>query len=178
MHALIVGISYTGKSMLAKRIAAGLAAHNNIIVYDPLQSANWPESALLFSSPEKFLAHVEQAQNAYVFVDEAKTLWDHDEKRADALLYKRRHQGLLVFLIAQRATMIKPNARNQCSRLYAFKQTSDDARALAGDYDDSIRDMITRLPPCEFIATNGHTVERFKLDFSNGIPPTYTPAQA
>lgn len=171
MHNLIVGISYTGKSNLCKRIAADMNGAN-IIVYDPLQSPGWPENASKFSSPDKFLSHVEKASNAFVFVDEAKTLWDHDDKKADALLYKRRHQGLLVFVIAQRATMVKPNARNQCSKLFAFKQTADDAKTLAGNFHDGLDDILPQLAPGEFVYTDGHTLQVFELDYAD-LPPFY-----
>lgn len=177
MHRLIVGNSTTGKSNLAKRFAHDAHARGqNVIVYDPLASRDWPDSATKFQSPEQFLSHVEKAQSAHVFVDEAKTLWDTDHKRADALLYRRRHQGLLVYVIAQRTRMVPPNARNQCSVIYAFRQQKIDADILRDEYHESLTDAM-RLKAGHFIASDGFTFSRMALDYARGMPPSIIPAE-
>lgn len=171
MHNLIVGNSTTGKSNLAKYFAKMAEINGEqVIVYDPLKSQNWPKTAEKFASPELFLSAIPSIQSAHVFIDEAKTLWDYDYKRADTILYHRRHQGLLSYVIAQRTRMVPPNARNQCSRIYAFKQQKQDAEILAGEYDEMLL-MTTKLKPGEFIVSDGFVSKKYKLDYSNGIPP-------
>lgn len=179
MHVLTVGNSFTGKSWLNKRIATEQAARgDNIIVFDPLSSGGWPESAVKFSSPEKFIAHVKKAQSAHVFIDEAKVLWDSGAKlakEADKTLYNRRHQGLLVYLIAQRTMMVPPNARNQCSRVFAFRQTKTDADILAAEFNEVLQN-VRQMPDGEFIAVRGLAHAYGKLDFSE-MPPLYSFSQ-
>jgi hypothetical protein len=172
MHVLIVGVAFSGKSWLAKRLAVN-AGPADVIVYDPTESHGWPGHARKYSGPESFLFDVEGARNAYVFIDEARTLWNFDADRADKLVYTGRHRGLLFVLIAQRAKMIPPNARNQCSRIYAFKQQYDDARILAGDYHDGLM-AVSGLPKLHFLASDGFDLTAYRLDFSTS-PPLYGP---
>lgn len=171
MHCLIVGITLTGKTNLAKSIAREKSASGeNVIIFDPLQSAGWPDNAEKFVSIDKFFERMETAQSAFVFVDEGKTLWDKNPKEADKLLYRRRHQGLLVFVLAQRTRMIPPNARNQCHRVFAFKQQMDDADTLAQEYAPEFRECVD-LPQGDFIVSDGFAVEHLRLDYQN-YPPT------
>lgn len=171
MHVLIVGNSNSGKSWLARSIAAPLDA--DVIVFDPTMARGWPDHAAKYADPDAFFAHVETATNAYVFIDEAATLWDYDEERADALVYRGRHRGLLIFLIAQRSRMVRPNARNQCSRVYAFRQQLDDAKVLAAEYSAELIEC-TALEPVHCIATDGFKSQRLRLDFSSS-PPKIAP---
>ena len=178
MHRLIVGNSGSGKSNLAKYMAH--QAKGSVVVLDPTKSRGWPSEAKKFSSHSRFLNWVKKAENCYVFVDEAKTLWDFDVKEADQLLYKRRHQGILTTLIAQRATMIRPNARNQCSTVYAFKQQKMDAETLSADYNDALI-ACNSAGKNRFFFSNSFSMMEYELDYSrcNGqfpenslVPPT------
>lgn len=167
MHVLIVGISYSGKTNFAKRLAAEQAS---VIVFDPLKSSGWPQHAQKYSDPEHFLKVMETAQSAHVFVDESKLLWDANPKEADRLLYNRRHQGLLIYLIAQRTNMIPPNGRNMCSRVFAFKQNKFDADILALEKTPEFK-KLPFLDSGHFIGSNGFETSHYKLDYSNGKPP-------
>ena len=109
-------------------------------------------------------------------MDECATLWDFDEKRANELVYRGRHRGLLFTLLAQRTRMIRPNARNQCSRIYAFRQQYDDARVLAQEYSAEFLNCVN-LPDGECIAAQGLDVQRLRLDYSS-YPPSIIAAQA
>lgn len=139
MHILIIGRSGSGKSNFAKCLANDGSDLEDIIVYDPTESEGWPAKAIKYSDPEQFLNDIFNCYSAHVFIDESKTLWDHDEKRASQLIYRLRHNGLLFYLIAQRAMgMVPPNARNQCETLVAFRTSAKDADILAAEYGDDI----------------------------------------
>jgi hypothetical protein len=175
MHVLIVGSSGSGKTNLAKRFAADAVTRGEaVIVYDPMMSAGWPEGAEKYTTPRRFFQRMMQAQSAHVFIDEAKTLWNHDTKRADALLYQKRHQGLLFYVIGQRAEgMIPPNARNQCSRVFAFRQSHKDSETLALEYSEELRGC-AKLGKDAFIYSDSFNSGRAALDYSGGIPPAIT----
>jgi hypothetical protein len=172
MHILTVGNSYTGKTNLNKRLAMdALARNQNVIVFDPLKGSGWPGGSVKFSSPELFLQHVSRAESSHVFVDEAKILWDHDYKRADRLLYNRRHQGLLVYLIAQRTRMVPPNARNQCSKVFAFRQQKTDADILADEYHELMA-KCRAFEPGQFVYSDGFHCASGRLIYSGDGPPS------
>lgn len=179
MHNCIVGASYSGKTWLAKRFAQdALDRGQNVIVFDPLKSA-WPKGSKCYSSVPGFLAAIECAESAHVFVDECKVLFNEDLRGGEKLLYQKRHQGLLVYLIGQRAEgMMPPNARDQCSKLFAFKQSVDDAKVLAAQYSQpELKTALPKMRKCEFFATDSYTIGKFKLDFTNGKPPKIVPSK-
>lgn len=163
-----MGNSYSGKTTLAKILAARHSLQHPVIVYDPKSSKGWPGVAVKYADPEIFLRNIERNQSSIVFVDEAKTLWDHDDKRADELVYARRHQGLHIVLIAQRTRMVAPNGRNQCSRIFAFRQQKDDAVVLAAEYHEGMEECRT-LEPLHFLASDGYRL------WQGHIQPTNPP---
>jgi len=165
MHVLIVGSSGSGKSALSKALAreADEAGHR-VIVHDPTQSEGWPDEATKYADAEMFLEDAPSFKNAYVFIDEAADVWAADEDEANKLIYRGRHRGLLFLIIAQRSRMVRPNARNQCSTVYAFRQQFDDARTLAAEYTN---DMIetTELPKLHGIKSDGFESSRLRIEF-------------
>lgn len=166
MHVAIVGISGSGKTLLAKHIARGLIKKNPVIVFDPLKSGGWPVGAKLYSTLEAFKVVMKNTVSAYIFIDESKVIFDEDTKLAQKWLYQNRHKGQLIFLIAQRAKMIPPNARNQCSKLYAFRQVKEDSIELAGDFGEEMREL-PKLEKGKFIFSDGFDTKRGELDFSS-----------
>ena len=171
MHTLIVGASYSGKSWLAKRLAktAADAAHK-ILVFDPLKSGGWPAKAEKHAGAAGFIKAYWAAESCYVFIDEAKVLFDKQKLEAERMAYQGRHNGHLNFFIGQRAmSMIPPNARNQCGKVFAFKQSEDDAATLAKEYDKSLLGC-TSLKKCHFIASDGFSAAKGYLDFVETPP--------
>ena len=160
--------------MLAKALAKKVADNGQkVIVYDPLKTGDWPATALLYSKPDRFLKDVWGHENVHVFVDESKTLFQHDVKEAEKLAYLGRHGGRLIYFIGQRAlSMIPPNARNQCSKIFAFKQSLKDSQTLADEYSDVFL-RCPKLPKITFVASDGFNDYTGVLEFTEktgGIP--------
>lgn len=177
IHNLIVGQTLSGKTWLAKHLAKEQSENGfNVIVYDPVKSTGWPmgDNVIKFADPEKFFNYIETAKSAFVYIDEARTLWDFDPRRANRILYQGRHRGLKVYLIAQRAKMVEPNARDMCATVYAFKQSYDDAKELSYNYEDEVI-ICAKVVEGEFIASTPFSSEKYKLDFST-LPPSPVPA--
>jgi hypothetical protein len=173
MHAYIVGITDSGKTLLAKRFAKDYALQgHNVIIFDPLKSADWPSSSIKYASCEKFLNDVPAFRNAYLFIDEGKTLWEFDHLKASKILYQKRHDGIYVFLISQRYNMIPPNARNMSSLIYVFRQQPEDSKILKSERHPTLINS-QYLEPTEFYACNGFTTQKCRLDFTQEFPPTY-----
>lgn len=50
------------------------------------------------------------------------------------LATRTRHLAHSMHFAAQRAAMVPPNVRDQCERLYVFRVSRSDAKALADEY--------------------------------------------
>lgn len=144
MHTLICGVTESGKTTLARKVARDLAAQGqNIIVFDPVFTASagggWPESSVIFSDEDDLFEYLsrDDVSGAHVFIDEAGEIFGGDKRHNLWLLTRGRHYGFHVVMIAQRPKMILPTARNQCSRTYMFRLARDDAREVGADMGHS-----------------------------------------
>lgn len=168
MHNLVVGITFSGKTILCKEVAKE-NSEKDIIVFDPIKSGGWPKHARCYSTIEAFSSALDKYKSALVFIDEAKTIFNEDKTLAEKWLTQYRHKGYLFFLIAQRAKMIPPNARNQCTQIYAFKQKPEDAKILADEYGDELFE-VSRLNKLEFIYSDGYQTQKGAIQFNNNNP--------
>lgn len=115
---------------------------SGVLVYDPMQS-QW-DADFVTRKFSELVATAEKNTGCIVVVDECYTIADKDEKRMlTNLLAFGRHYGHSVILIGQRFTSVPTTARNQCERLFVFKQSPRDADAI---YDDYSHDLVKELP--------------------------------
>lgn len=149
MHALICGVTQTGKTTLAHNIAHEFAQNGaSIIVYDPVGSetvrGKWPESSVIFSDEHEFFEYLsrDDVNNAFVFIDEAGDIFTTQKRENMWLLTRGRHFGFSVFMIAQRPKMILPSARSMAGVCYLFRLSSDDMRDIGRDFGFSGIDKI------------------------------------
>lgn len=172
LHTLIVGQSFSGKSNLAKNFAHKLAAQGHeIVVFDPMQSTGWPEGSKLYSKPASFVEAFWKHKNCYVFIDEARVLFEAEKNEAERMAFQGRHGGRLLFFIGQRAmSMIPPNARDQCGKVFAFKQSKKDSDTLTEEKSE-IFSLCRTLKKGEFVASDGYSDFIGSLDYSEGLPP-------
>lgn len=141
MHALICGVTQSGKTTLARAFArAAEKAGHNVIVYDPVGTGtaggDWPASAIVFEDPDEFIAYMNHpdVMNAHVFIDEADEIFSMSDRANFWLPKKGRHFHLQIYMISQRPKMIAPTARTQVGICYMFRLAVDDARELAADF--------------------------------------------
>lgn len=149
MHALICGVTQTGKTTLAHNIAHEFAQKGaGIIVYDPVGTetirGKWPESSVIFSDEHEFFGYLsrDDVNNAFVFIDEAGDIFNAQKRENMWLLTRGRHFGFSVFMIAQRPKMILPSARSMAGVCYLFRLSSDDMRDIGRDFGFSGLDKI------------------------------------
>jgi hypothetical protein len=165
MHTQIVGITLSGKTVLARHI---LNANPDIpaLVFDPLKSGGWPTHCKCFSNFKAFVKAMDTHNSCVVIIDEARVVFEEDKALAEKWLYQYRHRGYKIYLLSQRAKMIPPNARNNCPVIYSFKQKREDAVILAQEYGEELLD-VTKLNKLEFIYSNGFETKKGKLEFDN-----------
>jgi DNA helicase HerA-like ATPase len=149
MHALICGVTQSGKTTLAHSMAQMLAGNGErIIVYDPVGTqtvkGNWPVSAVTFSDEHEFFEYLsrDDVNNAYIFIDEAGDIFTPQKRENLWLLTRGRHFGFSVFMIAQRPKMILPSARSMAGACYMFRLSADDQRDIGRDFGHNGLDKI------------------------------------
>lgn len=167
MHNLIVGMPQSGKSALAKWMANNnTKAGHKVVVFDPIKDSGWPKSAYVYHTPALFLREIWVHKNCYVYMDECKMLFDEDKREAEKLAYMGRHGGRSLSFIGTRAWgMIPPNARNMCSKVFAFKQQFQDAKILADNYNYKFMET-QKLGKLNFLAGNAFEIYKGQLSFT------------
>jgi len=144
MHALISGVTQSGKTTLARELARALAARGqNVIVFDPVGTATagggWPKGAIIFDESAEFFEYIERpdVKGAHVFIDEAADFFGVGDKHNFWLLTRGRHFFLHIYLIAQRPKMLAPSVRGQCGVAYVFRLACEDADEIGRDFGHS-----------------------------------------
>ena len=161
MHALICGVTESGKTTLARALAHSFSRQGqNIIVYDPVNTGTaaggWPENAISFDDPEKFFAYLEhpEVSHAHVFVDEAGDIFNAQNRQYLWLLSRGRHYGFSVYMICQRPKMILPTARSMAAVAYVFRLAQEDMREVGADFGHSNLHKKHELDTGDFLILN------------------------
>lgn len=85
----------------------------------------------MYASGADFVRVVRASTCAQVFVDESPELIGGRSPDHAWLATQARHLGHQVHFLAQRATMLSPTVRGQCSHVFAFRSPTPDAKLLA-----------------------------------------------
>lgn len=147
IHRLIVGGTLTGKTTIARKIAAQYEERGIVsTVYDPL-SHDWPEGAIITTTPEDFFAviHARNAdgQRQLCITDEADTVFSQSDRDRFWIAVRGRHYGIENIFCTQRPTMIAPTVRTQCAELFCFRVSASDAAMLSQDFaDERLREAV------------------------------------
>lgn len=119
-HVAIYGQTLSGKSTLAKKLAADYKSKGiGVLVYDPVNDNSWPHDFKTNNFTE-FLRVYWQSEKCMVFIDEAGDVCGQYANEAIKTATKGRHRGHLNHYITQRARLISPTIRDQCSTLFLF----------------------------------------------------------
>lgn len=139
MHNLIVGITGSGKSVLARSvIVPGWRARGYaVLVLDPLRQP-WSGATWQTDHPERFLAAARASESCVLIVDEAQeTMRGTPQRERDMawLATQSRNRGHIAYFIGQRAMQVPPNVRRMCTTAWCFRQSRPDAETLALELD-------------------------------------------
>lgn len=101
---------------------------------DPYASSAW-NAEFVTKDPDLFIETVKASRSCAVFVDECG-IWVNDGfiDLLQWLATNARHYGHNVHFISQRAQQLNPTIRDQCSHLFLFKQSFDDAKSLTRNF--------------------------------------------
>ena len=133
MHSLIIGMTESGKTTLAKQFAEQLMQQNKTVLVLDILGSNWPCD---FQTTDilEFMDIVKNMTGAYIFVDESGEVGQL-YKEFFWLATRSRHQGHSVFFITQRAKQLTPLVRSQCTNLFLFCTSYMDCKSLYEDFN-------------------------------------------
>ncbi len=134
MHVLILGITETGKTTLAFKIAAMQKQKGRpILVLDPDKRREW-NADFITADPEEFLEVCKVNQSCALFIDESGQTIGRYAGSMQWVATNSRKWGHKAHFISQRATQIDVLMRTQCSNLFLFKQSVNDSKILAQEF--------------------------------------------
>lgn len=174
-HVLIVGMTMSGKTTLAKGLAKDYATRGvDVLVLDPLNDPGWPQTrgGLITRDKRGFLHYTKQKQQCALFIDESGQEVGKYAKDMGWFATQSRHWGHRCHFITQRVQQIDPTVRGQCSSLFLFRVSKKDSEILAEEYAQDELKQAHTLEQGEFYFYNRFgSVEKgrvFKLS-QNGI---------
>jgi hypothetical protein len=134
-HVSILGMTESGKTSLAKRMAAQYQTRGvKVIILDPLHDPGWPAD-FRTADAARFLQTVKSSRSCAVFIDESGDFVGRYDAEMTWLGTRARHYGHNCHFISQRAQLISTTVRNQCSYLACFNLSSSDGKLLADEWN-------------------------------------------
>jgi hypothetical protein len=172
MHGLILGMTESGKTSLAKVICSHIrSAGYPVIVLDPLNDPGWP-CDWQTSDADEFMAVVKSNTGCLVVVDEAGESMGYGslDKERHWLATRARHYGHTSLFLAQRAQMVARTVRDQCGVAYLFRMGHDDGKILASDFGYQELKNINDLGQFEYFKVGRFSgLERYRIDVRQKI---------
>lgn len=165
-HTLISGRTLSGKSAFAKQTGSRLRNHGYVVVaFNPNNELGYTEedeygcvaADYATNDPDEFhgllldVYKEHKGEPIHVIIDEAAKLIPHSSNEWEWITAQGRHFGFNVILICQRAVMLNPTVRNQCTRLFLFPCSKMDAKYYYDEYDAKELLGATKLKRCEYL---------------------------
>ena len=136
-HSLIIGMTESGKTTLAKKLCAKYKQSGiKTIVLDPLWD-KW-DANYQTDNPDEFMAIVSnpETRRCGVFIDESGESIGQYNKEMFWLATRARHYGHNSHFIVQRTKQLSPTVRGQCRFLYLFNTPIVDCKELVNDFNE------------------------------------------
>lgn len=153
-HTLVVGASKCGKTTLCRKIMANLISRGKKVALCDSLGAEfnrlWPPH--VFVPPEKLVDFVNAERDYFIFLDECSDYIGHKPETQN-IIKKAANFGHYCYPIVQRAHMLHPSSRGNCTGIICFRQCRDDARIIQNNFvrDGLDPSVIERLPPGQYL---------------------------
>jgi len=149
-HSLILGMTESGKTSLAKQLAAQYKARGiGVLVLDPMHDPGW-NADFQTDNQSEFMEVFFNSRRCMVFIDEAGESVGQYDKLMTRTATKGRHWGHCVHYISQRGAMINKTVRDQCRHLFLFASSMDDCKIYAREFNKPELIEATTFGPGEF----------------------------
>ena len=172
-HGAIIGLTTSGKTFLARQLAAGFmkadfASQGNKVMALHKPREPWEdgkECDFCTSDPEEFIAeHKKQAAlnckhgtKTVAFLELSDSAVDKYDVRFHKYFSEGRHDGVRFFYLTQRGATVHPNIRENCVSLYLFMCGGAAAKLWAEEFADKKILEAAELPAHYFV----HKANRF-----------------
>ena len=134
MHCLLLGMTESGKTSLAKQLIIAFQAKGiHCISLDPLGDPSFGAD-FVTADPGEFARIWKSSRSCACFIDEAGTVGKFSGHIREAAT-KGRHWGHHFYFMSQKATQIEPLVRDQCGGLFLFRSGMQSRKTLAEEFD-------------------------------------------
>jgi len=124
----------SGKSTLAKKLVAKYRSRGIATgVLDPLGYDDW-NADFQTDNAEKFMEIAKRSQRCALFLDESGDTVGRYNDQMFWLATRARHNGHKSHFITQRGAQLNKTVRDQCTDLFTFLVSADDAKILANEF--------------------------------------------
>lgn len=163
-HSLIFGMTESGKTSLAKKLAAHYQSKGiGVLVLDPMGDPEWPADYKTANADE-FLDTFWNSRRCAVFIDEAGDSVGRFNTVMQRTATKGRHWGHACHYITQRGAQLATTVRDQCSHLFLFTSSLNDSKIHADEWNQQELKTANSLKQGHYFhATRFGTLERGKL---------------
>jgi hypothetical protein len=134
-HCLIVGMTESGKTTLAKRLAARYKSNGvPVIVLDSLNDPEW-NGDFQTTDPDEFLRVFWASKRCACFIDEAGDAVGRYNTVMQRTATRGRHWGHAVHFISQRSIQLAPTVRDQCGHIFLLTSSVKDGKVHADEWN-------------------------------------------
>ena len=163
-HCLIFGMTESGKTTLAKRLAQRYRYHEvKVIVLDSLNDPGW-SADFQTTDPDEFLQVFWESRRCAIFIDEAGDAVGKYNTVMQRTATRGRHWGHSVHFISQRGVQLAPTVRDQCSHIFLLTSSSADGKIHAQEWNAPVLASCNTLQKGEYFhATRFGEVTRSNL---------------
>lgn len=134
-HCLIFGMTESGKTTLAKRLAARYKYNEvPVIVLDSLNDPEW-NADFQTTDPDEFLRVFWSSRRCACFIDEAGDAVGRYNTVMQRTATRGRHWGHSVHYISQRGVQIAPTVRDQCGHIFLLTTSVADGKVHANEWN-------------------------------------------
>lgn len=150
-HVLILGMTESGKTTLARNLAhVYKRSGRGVLVLDPLCDPRW-NADYATDDQDRFLEVFWQSKRCYAFLDEGGESVGRYNESMQKCATRGRHWGHSCHFIAQRAMQLAPIVRDQCTHLFLFCSSLRDGKVLAEEWNRPELERCTELKQGEYI---------------------------
>lgn len=132
---LIVGVSESGKSSLAKTLIKDAGVP--VFVRDPIGATDWPGLTARFESSDELreLLLPLKKSPCIAIIDEATDYFTTGQKENHWIFTRGRHDAMLPMAICHYVKAMAPIVRDQATDLYVFESSITTSQILSESYN-------------------------------------------